>query len=73
MLLRHLVVCLAVGAGHGWWKTDESKDIDPWKEWATERFPTAIEYYDYLQEKSSSSRQMIVGWGEAISERGLLA
>ena len=70
MLLRHLVVSLAICSGHGWWKADESKE-DPWRTWVSDKFPTAVEYYDYAQERTASSRQVVAGWGEAISERGL--
>ena len=71
MLLRHLVVCLAVGAGHGWWRSEDTKDESPWRVWALEQFPTAVEYSDYVYEHTASSRQTVVGWSEAISERGL--
>ena len=71
MMLRHLVVCLAVGAGHGWWRTDDPKEEGPWRGWAAEKFPTAIEYLDYVQERTASSRQTVVQWSETISERGL--
>ena len=70
-MFRHLVVCLAIGLGHGWWKPEGSKDEDPWRVWAIEKVPKAVEYYDYLHESTASTRQTVGSWGEAISERGL--
>ena len=49
MLFRHLVLCLALGAGHGWWKQADSKEESAWRTWTTERFPTATEYYDLFK------------------------
>lgn len=71
MLFRPVVVFLAFTAGHGWWRQDDAKEDRPWRTWALERFPTVVEYGEYLEEHTTSTRQTVVSWGEAISERGL--
>ena len=70
-MFRSVVVFLAFTAGHGWWRQDDAKEEQPWRTWALDRFPTAVEYYDYAQDQTASTRHTVVGWGEAISERGL--
>ena len=60
-----------MGAGHGWWKQENTKEVPVWRNWSLERFPKAVEYLDYFQEQTAASRQTVAGWSEAISERGL--